>query len=156
LMLAIRRLLFGTTASFGNDRARSRLVHGAIALATGSALLAATAARAEDPSLTTTVLATGGVYGGVAQVNSVCYAFNSGTTPVSGLLTIRGQGGGIVGQTSCPALAPGTMCAVVVGVTSTMAYSCTLTSRSANASDLRGVLDFRDAFGNLLINSNLH
>jgi hypothetical protein len=34
-----------------------------------------------------------------------------------------------------------------------MAYSCTLTSISA---DLRGVLDFRDVNGNVLINSNLH
>jgi hypothetical protein len=31
-----------------------------------------------------------------------------------------------------------------------------MTSTSSNAADLRGVMDFRDAFGNLLINSNLH
>ncbi len=157
-MLAIGRLLFGTTASLGNDRARSRLVRGVIALAAGSALLAATAARADDPqSVTTTVLATGGVYGGVLQANSVCYAFNSGTTPVTvRSLQIRDQLGSVTGTTVCLTLAPGTMCAIVVGVSSTSAYSCTLTSTSPNAADLRGVLDFRDVNGNLLINSNLH
>jgi hypothetical protein len=157
-MLGIGRLLFGTTRSVGNDRARSRLVSSVIVLATGSALLAATAARADDPqSVTRTVLATGGVYGGMTQINSVCYAFNSGTSPVTvGSLVIRNQFGAVIGTTSCPSLAPGTLCAIQVGVTNTMAYSCTMTSTSPNAADLRGVIDFRDVNQNLLINSNLH
>ncbi len=156
-MLAIGRSLFGTTASLGDDRARSRLVRSMIALAAGSALLAATAARADDPqSVTTTVLATGGVYGGITQSNSVCYAFNAGTSPVTvNSLVIRNQVGAVTGTTRC-SLAPGALCSIFVGVANNVAYSCTLTSTSPNATDLRGVLDFRDAVGNLLINSNLH
>jgi hypothetical protein len=155
-MLAIGRLLFGTTVGLANGRLRSPLVRGVVALATGSALLAATAARADDPRITT-LLATGGVYGGMSQATATCYAFNAGTTRVSVLaLTIFNQVGTSVGTTSCPALARGTLCAVSTPIVNTVAYSCTLTSKSPNADDLRGVLDFRDIYQNVLINSNLH
>jgi hypothetical protein len=156
-MVAIRRLFFGTTTNSADDRVRSHFVRSIIALAAGSALLAGTAARADDLASTeTTLLATGGVYGGITQRLSVCYAFNAGTSTVSeASLTIRNQVGGAIGKTRC-AVAAGTLCAVVVNVVSTMAYSCTITSTSTNAANLRGVLDFRDATGNVLINSNLH
>src|SRR5215472_5011034 len=93
-MLAIRRF-FGMTLSSANDRPRSHLIRGVIALAMGSALLAGTAARAADPvTVTRTTLATGGVFGGATQASAVCYAFNSGTSPVLATITIRNDIGG--------------------------------------------------------------
>jgi hypothetical protein len=150
-MMAIGRLFFGMTTSSANDRRQSHLVRSVIALAAGSALLAGTAARAQS-----VLLATGGVFGGVTQNYAVCYAFNAGTTRVPAtLLVIRDQNGGIAGRTAC-AVNPGAMCAVQAGLSSTAAYSCTITSIGASAADLRGVLDIRDVFSNVLINSNLH
>jgi hypothetical protein len=147
-MLAIRRLYFCAAT---NDRLRSHLARCVLALAAGSVLLAGTA-RAADLQL-----ATGGVYGGISQAISVCYAFNSGTSPVKvSSLVIYNQHGKIVGKTSCPKLAPAEMCAAIVSVSNRQAYACTITSSSTYASDLRGVIDFRDVTGNVLINSNLH
>jgi hypothetical protein len=148
------------TTSLANDRARSLLVRSVIALATGSALLAWTAVRAGDlVTATTTTLATGGVFGGVSQNYTVCYAFNSGTSPVlRATLTIRDQNGGIAATNSplgCT-VAASQMCAIIVGVSPTSAYSCTITTNSANAANLRGVMDMRDVNSNVLINSNLH
>jgi hypothetical protein len=156
LMLAIRRF-FATTMSSVNDRPRSHLVRRVIALAMGSALLTGTAALAADPvTVTTTTLATGAVFGGATQAIAVCYGFNSGTSSVLiSSLVIRDQFAAVTGKKSCR-VSPGAVCGLQVGIATTSPYSCTITSISPNAGDLRGVLDMRDISANVLINSNLH
>lgn len=150
-MLAVRRLFFGITTRSVKDRPRSHLVRNVIALATGSALLAGTAARADPPLL---LLATGGVYGGITQNYAVCYVFNAGTSPVAVLMTISDQSGGFAGAPTSTVVLPRTISAVANFVVNNQAYSCTITGAPATAT-LRGGMDVRDVDGNVLINSDL-
>ena len=138
---------------FANDRPRSHLAHRVIVLATGSVLLTGTGARADD-----FLLATGGVFGGVTQNLAVCYAFNAGTSPVTiSSAVIRDQTGKVTAKTGCVGpLAPGKICAVVSSISTSLAYSCTISGKASAPGDLRGVMDVRDASRNVLINSNLH
>ena len=147
------RLFAGIIERFANDRPRSHLAHRVIILATGSVLLTGTAARADD-----FLLATGGVFGGVTQNLAVCYAFNAGTIPVIiSSMVIRDQNGKVTGKTGCVGkLEPAKICSVVSSVSTTLAYSCTISGTASIAADLRGVMDIRDASRNVLINSNLH
>ena len=156
-MLAIRRLFFGATTRLVNERLRSHLVHGVVALATGLALLlAGTAARAADPTFPVLLLATGGVYGGISQNHDVCYVFNAGTTSQTILIQIRKQNGGFAGPATTTVLVPGTISAQATFVTHNQAYSCTVKGvTGSSAEDLRGVMDSRDVNNNVLINSNL-
>jgi hypothetical protein len=151
-MLAIRRLFFGIWTSLGNERALPHLIRSVAALATGMALLAGTAAWADDPLVL--VLATGGVYGGISQNHDVCYAFNPTKTVTPQLvMIIRDQSGGILGTTTGVVL-PGRIIAVATYVANNLPYSCTVFSTTA-VTDLRGVMDVRDVNNNVLINSNL-
>jgi hypothetical protein len=154
LMLAIKRLFVKRLA---NDRRRSHLVRAVIALAVGSTLMTGAAARAQDPAFPVLLLATGGVFGGVSQNHDVCYAFNAGSSAVAVKMTIRDQTGGSAGPITSTILLPGRITAVANNVKSNVAYSCTVRGTAgSSATDLRGVMDVRDASNNVLINSNLH
>jgi hypothetical protein len=166
-MLAIRHLFLGVTTSLANDRPRSQLVRGVIALAAGAALLTGTAARAGDPTPQTTVpngdiFATGGLFGGATQTHAVCYAFNGsegtdgGTIPKI-TLRIRGQNGATVtgGTRNCGAVTAGGLCSVTVSVAANKAYSCTMFAKGPNGVFARGTLEFRDAGDGVTANSNL-
>ncbi len=158
-MLAIRRLFFGTMTSLANDRPRSHLVRGVIAVAAGAALLSGTAARAGDPA---DLFATGGLFGGISQTHAVCYAFNGSEGSFGGTITkitlrIRGQNGATVtgGFHNCGAVTAGGLCSVTVSVAANKAYSCTMQAKFPNAEFARGTLEFRDAGDNVTANSNL-
>jgi hypothetical protein len=150
-MLAIRCRFSGITTSL-----RSHVVRSVIALATGSALLAGTAARAADPTFPVLLLATGGVYGGISQNHDVCYVFNAGTTPQTILIQLRNQNGGFAGPATTTVLLPGKISAQASFVVNSMAYSCTVKGiTGSSATDLRGVVDSRDVNNNVLINASL-
>jgi hypothetical protein len=149
-MLAFKLLFLGMTTRSVKDRPGSHLVRNVIALATGSALLAGTAARADDPLL----LATGGVYGGMTQNYAVCYVFNAGKSPVAVLMEIRDQLGGFAGAPTSTVVLPGRISAVANFVVNNEAYSCTIKGTPVTA-NLRGGMDVRDVDENVLIYSDL-
>jgi hypothetical protein len=157
-MPAIRRRFFGMMTS-----SRSYLVRSVIALAAGLALLAGTAARAQENAATTgfpgfpnLLLATGGVYGGPAQANAFCYVFNAGTVTQHIAIGIRDQTGGFVGPLTTVQSRKGTISAAAGAIANNVAYSCTvLGATGTSATNLRGVMDIRDVNSNVLINSNL-
>jgi hypothetical protein len=148
-MLAIKRFLFGITMPLPNDRPRWRLVRNIIALATGSVLLAGTA-RADDPLL----LATGGVYGGMTQNSASCYVFNAGRNPVAVSMFLLNETGGSAGPFTRTVVLPGRISAVSNYITNNQAYSCRIIGTGASV-NVRGVMDIRDVFNNVLISSDL-
>jgi hypothetical protein len=156
-MLAIRSLFVGISTRLASDRPRPHLVRNVIALAAGSALLAGTAARAQDAkTFPTLLLATGGVYGGTSQNHDVCYVFNAGTSSAKVLIVLREQKGGFTGPPTTTVMAPGTISAAAAFVKHNVAYSCTVKGPAgSSATDLRGVMDVRDVNNNVLINSDL-
>jgi hypothetical protein len=148
-MPGVERLFFEITMRLLSDRPRSRLVRNVIALATGAVLLAGTAARADDPLL----LATGGVYGSLAQNSAACYVFNAGGSPVAVSMFILDETGGSAGPFTRTVVLPGTIAAVVNFITNSQAYSCRIFGTAS--ANLRGVMDIRDVNDNVLSSSDL-
>ena len=148
-MLAFKRLSFAITMRLLDDRPRSRLVRNVVAMAAGSVLLAGTA-RADDPLL----LATGGVYGGMTQNSASCYVLNAGRNPVAVSMFILNETGGSAGPFTRTVVLPGTISAVSNYITNNQAYSCRIIGTGASV-NVRGVMDIRDVFSNVLISSDL-
>ena len=147
-MLKIRRLFFGVTTSLAN-------VRGVIALAAAAALLTGTAAWAGDTTKTPPAspnFGSGAVFGGSAQRNAVCYAFNSNAPPfpatnIAVTLIIRNQNGATIGAAGVGVLGPGRLLSITRPILNTQAYSCTMIVLAPAAGPLfaRGRLDIRTA-----------
>jgi hypothetical protein len=124
---------------------KNQLVLGlAIAIGSGSAVQAGSAQ----------ILAAGSLYGGPTQTRAVCYIFNAGPSANVVGIDIYDQNGvpvpKVIDQCGGP-LAFGQSCGVAGDITNNSSYSCIAQVRP-NKSEVRGILEVRDANQNSLTN----